>query len=78
MSARVNANDNSNLRPVLMFLAMFAALAAVGLIQSWSLALAILNLCLISAVMSPGSTVSAVVAVDISMVTLSVTATLRM
>jgi|TARA_B100000959_G_scaffold41513_1_gene41646 branched-chain amino acid transport system permease protein len=54
MSARVNANDNSNLRPVLMFLAMFAALAAVGLIQSWSLALAILNLCLISAVMSLG------------------------
>ncbi|MDP6829994.1 MAG: branched-chain amino acid ABC transporter permease [Alphaproteobacteria bacterium] len=37
-----------------MFLAMFAALAAVGLMQSWSLALAILNLCLISAVMSLG------------------------
>ncbi|MDP6876759.1 MAG: branched-chain amino acid ABC transporter permease [Alphaproteobacteria bacterium] len=33
---------------------MFAALAAVGLMQSWSLALAILNLCLISAVMSLG------------------------
>ncbi len=49
-----NGNNNSNLRPILMFLAMFAALAAVGLIQSWSLALAILNLCLISAVMSLG------------------------
>ncbi|MBL6951014.1 MAG: branched-chain amino acid ABC transporter permease [Alphaproteobacteria bacterium] len=43
-----------NLRAILMFVAMFAALAAVGLIQSWSLALAILNLCLISAVMSLG------------------------
>ncbi|MDA1098998.1 MAG: branched-chain amino acid ABC transporter permease [Proteobacteria bacterium] len=37
-----------------MFLGMFLALAAVGLMQSWSLALAILNLCLISAVMSLG------------------------
>jgi branched-chain amino acid transport system permease protein len=45
---------NGNLRPISMFVAMFAALAAVGLIQSWSLALAILNLCLISAVMSLG------------------------
>ena len=50
----MNGNGNGNLRPILMFLAMFAALAAVGLIQSWSLALAILNLCLISAVMSLG------------------------
>ncbi len=45
---------NGNLRAISMFVAMFAALAAVGLIQSWSLALAILNLCLISAVMSLG------------------------
>jgi branched-chain amino acid transport system permease protein len=49
-----NGNGYGNLRPILMFLAMFAALAAVGLMQSWSLALAILNLCLISAVMSLG------------------------
>lgn len=43
-----------NLRTVCMFAAMFAALAVVGVIQSWSLALAILNLCLISAIMSLG------------------------
>ena len=43
-----------DIRPVLMFGAMFAALAVVGVVQSWSLALAILNLCLISAVMSLG------------------------
>jgi branched-chain amino acid transport system permease protein len=45
---------HGNLRAIAMFAAMFTALAAVGLIQSWSLALAILNLCLISAVMSLG------------------------
>lgn len=45
---------NGNLRAISMFMAIFAALAAVGLVQSWSLALAILNLCLISAVMSLG------------------------
>ncbi len=43
-----------NVRAVCMFGAMFAALAVVGVIQSWSLALAILNLCLISAVMALG------------------------
>ena len=43
-----------NLRAIVLFAAMFAALGAVGLMQSWSLALAILNLCLISAVMSLG------------------------
>ena len=37
-----------------MFAAMLAALVMVGVVQSWSLALAILNLCLISAVMSLG------------------------
>ena len=45
---------DGNLRAIAMFLGMFLALAAVGLMQSWSLALAILNLCLISAVMSLG------------------------
>ncbi len=45
---------NGRLRPVLMFAAMAAALAIVGFAQSWSLSLAILNLCLISAVMSLG------------------------
>ncbi len=43
-----------NLRAVYMFAFMFVALAVVGVFQSWSLALAILNLCLISAVMSLG------------------------
>ena len=45
---------NGNLRPILLFAAMAAALATVGVVQSWSLSLAILNLCLISAVMSLG------------------------
>ncbi len=45
---------NGNLRPILMFAAMAAALATVGVVQSWSLSLAIMNLCLISAVMSLG------------------------
>ncbi|MBT4488100.1 MAG: branched-chain amino acid ABC transporter permease [Rhodospirillaceae bacterium] len=45
---------NGRLRPILMFAAMAAALATVGIVQSWSLSLAILNLCLISAVMSLG------------------------
>jgi len=38
----------------LMFAAVAAALALVGLVQSWSLSLAIFNLCLISAIMSLG------------------------
>ena len=42
------------MRAVYMFAAMFTALAVVGVFQSWSLALAILNLCLISAVMALG------------------------
>ena len=50
----MNITINNNLRPVLMFAAMAAALAVVGMVQSWSLSLAILNLCLISAVMSLG------------------------
>ncbi len=44
----------ANARPYLMFGAMALALATVGFVQSWSLALAIVNLCLISAVMSLG------------------------
>ncbi len=43
-----------NARVVFLFASMFAALAAIGLLQSWSLALTILNLCLISALMSLG------------------------
>lgn len=41
-------------KPVLMFLLMGAMLLAVGFFQSWNVALTILNLCLISAVMSLG------------------------
>ena len=37
-----------------LFAAMAALICLVGVIQSWSLALAILNLCLISAVMTLG------------------------
>lgn len=48
------AHRRENMRTICMFAAMFAALAVVGVIQSWPLALAILNLCLISAVMSLG------------------------
>ncbi len=42
------------LRGFLMFAIMFALLALVGFMQSWPLAFAILNLCLISAIMSLG------------------------
>ena len=45
---------NSNRQLVLLFLFMFGALLIVGFFQSWNLMLAILNLCLISAVMSLG------------------------
>ena len=45
---------NERKRSILLFAAMTVALALVGFIQSWSLALAIVNLCLISAVMSLG------------------------
>ncbi|MDQ1902127.1 branched-chain amino acid ABC transporter permease [Paracoccus sp. WLY502] len=41
-------------RTPLLFAAMAAVLLAVGLLQSWQLALTILNLCLISAVMALG------------------------
>ena len=45
---------NQVTRPIFLFTAMAGALALVGFVQSWSLALAIVNLCLISAVMSLG------------------------
>ncbi len=45
---------NERKRSILLFAAMTVALALVGFVQSWSLALAIVNLCLISAVMSLG------------------------
>ena len=45
---------NERRRSILLFVAMTVALALVGFVQSWSLALAIVNLCLISAVMSLG------------------------
>ena len=45
---------NQRTRPILLFTAMAGALALVGFVQSWSLSLTILNLCLISAVMSLG------------------------
>jgi branched-chain amino acid transport system permease protein len=41
-------------RSTLLYLAMGAVLIAVGLLQSWQLALTIVNLCLISAVMALG------------------------
>lgn len=43
-----------NSRAIGLFAIMFAALIAVGLFQSWPLSLAILNLCLISAIMALG------------------------
>ena len=45
---------NERKRSILLFAAMTMALALVGFVQSWSLALAIVNLCMISAVMSLG------------------------
>lgn len=41
-------------RKILLFGLMTAMLLAVGFMQSWSLALAIINLCIISAIMSLG------------------------
>ncbi len=41
-------------RNVLLFAGMFALIALVGFVQSWSVALSILNFCLISAVMALG------------------------
>ncbi|MEZ5477415.1 MAG: branched-chain amino acid ABC transporter permease [Thiolinea sp.] len=46
--------QNNALRATLAFAAMAALLALVGALQSWSVALAILNLCIISAVMALG------------------------
>ena len=48
------AHRRESMRTICMFAAMFAALTLVGVIQSWPLALTILNLCLISAIMSLG------------------------
>ena len=45
---------SQSLRPILLFAAMAAALLAVGFGQGWPVMLVILNLCLISAVMSVG------------------------
>ena len=45
---------SSNLRNILLFAAMGALLIAVGVVQSANVALAILNLCLISAIMTLG------------------------
>ena len=45
---------STNLRNILLFAAMGALLIAVGVIQSANVALAILNLCLISAIMTLG------------------------
>ncbi len=43
-----------NLRNIGMFVLMVGLIALVGMLQSWSVAFAILNLCLISAIMSLG------------------------
>ena len=45
---------NSKRQLALIFLLMFGALLIVGFFQSWNLMLAILNLCIISAIMSLG------------------------
>ena len=45
---------STNLRNILLFTIMGALLVAVGVIQSANVALAILNLCLISAIMTLG------------------------
>ena len=45
---------NESLRAPLAFTLMAIMLLGVGMLQSWSLSLAILNLCLISAIMALG------------------------
>ncbi|MEZ5535051.1 MAG: branched-chain amino acid ABC transporter permease [Thiolinea sp.] len=45
---------NNTLRAILAFLVMGGLLVLVGYVQSWSLALTILNLCIISAIMALG------------------------
>lgn len=47
-------SQSSNTKTFLMFAIMGALLLAVGFLQSWSIALTILNFCLISAIMSLG------------------------
>ena len=49
---------STNLRNILLFTIMGALLVAVGVIQSANVALAILNLCLISAIMTLGVNLS--------------------
>ena len=44
----------ANLNVVLAYLIMLSLIVIVGIFQSWSFALSILNLCLISAVMTMG------------------------
>ncbi len=48
------SNTNLNRKAILMFSLMLSALVLVGVFQSWNLMLAILNLCLISAIMALG------------------------
>jgi len=45
---------SQSVRIILLYALMLAALVALGFVQSWSLALAILNMCLISAIMALG------------------------
>ena len=45
---------NDSLKASLAFFIMFIMLLSVGFLQSWSLSLAIVNLCLISAIMALG------------------------
>jgi branched-chain amino acid transport system permease protein len=52
--AAIVLKKQSAWRAPLAFLAMGAALAVVGVLQSWSVSLAILNMCLISAIMAMG------------------------
>ena len=54
MSERLGAWTARVPRKPVLFAAMVALVCLVGLVQSWSLALAILNLCLISAIMTLG------------------------
>ena len=48
------ATSRSSRKAVLLFALMLGALMLVGVFQSWNLMLAILNLCLISAIMALG------------------------
>jgi branched-chain amino acid transport system permease protein len=52
--AAIVLKKQSPWRAPLAFLAMGAALAVVGACKSWSVSLAILNMCLISAIMAMG------------------------